>query len=68
MTPNQYVSPAANTFAWNTIFASKDHSLAESDLVRHILNSGGEFVDDTTGRPKIVKVWIWRPSRKVVSA
>jgi hypothetical protein len=48
--------PTAHTYTWSTIFASQDHSLAESDLVQHILSSGGEFVDDTTGRPKNVKV------------
>lgn len=43
-------------FTWSTVFASEDHSLAHADLVHHIVDCGGEFIDDTTGRPKTVRI------------
>lgn len=48
----------AQSFSWSTIFASEDHSLANADLAHHIVESGGEFIDETTGRPKIVRVCV----------
>lgn len=48
----------AQSFSWSTIFASEDHSLAHADLAHHIVESGGEFIDETTGRPKVVRVCV----------
>eukprot|EP01134_Creolimax_fragrantissima_P001202 CFRG1202T1 len=42
-------------FKWSTKFSSVDQDFSNGKIVNHILDAGGEFIDDITGRVKIIR-------------